>query len=154
MSQNLCGQIMETNVAPPPFTAPHPLQRSSSRYGLPSTHTMGSLIPLFLAACHLGWNSVGSEGSMPKSIFFACLAWSGVIAVSRLYMGVSMGRKVLCYSSNRLDQERTRISKTFVVFPAFSGVGRRCQSPNRVHAVSPSARCASMCVIDHINNRT
>ncbi|CAN0426761.1 unnamed protein product, partial [Ectocarpus fasciculatus] len=83
------------------------------RYGLPSTHTMGSLIPLFLVACHSRRGSVsGSSGcdggdcssleggaanvvgddtsSYPTAgvLLWACLAWSSAIAASRLYMGV------------------------------------------------------------------
>ncbi|CAN0235448.1 unnamed protein product [Ectocarpus sp. 12 AP-2014] len=85
--------------------------RYSAEYGLPSTHTMGSLIPLFLVACHSrrgsGSGSSGCDGndcslleggaadvvgesSYPTAgvLLWACLAWSSAIATSRLYMGV------------------------------------------------------------------
>ncbi|CAN0268721.1 unnamed protein product [Ectocarpus sp. 4 AP-2014] len=73
---------------------------------------MGSLIPLFLVACHSrrgsgggssgcdgndcslpeggAANVVGDESSYPTAgvLLWACLAWSSAIATSRLYMGV------------------------------------------------------------------
>eukprot|EP00904_Undaria_pinnatifida_P008663 jgi/Undpi1/4927/HiC_scaffold_19.g08279.m1 len=61
-------------------------------YGLPSTHTMGSLIPLFLVMSHHyrhGMEDVAEEiqeGS--PLLLLSSLAWSAVIAISRLYMGV------------------------------------------------------------------
>lgn len=57
---------------------------------------MGSLIPLFLVALRFdGSNlsdSVGGIGAIasgvPAAMLWPCLAWSTVIAASRLYMGV------------------------------------------------------------------
>eukprot|EP00903_Cladosiphon_okamuranus_P014154 g13153.t1 len=62
--------------------------RYSAEYGLPSTHTMGSLIPLFLVAAHYSVNGSGGARSIPPALLWSCLAWSAVIATSRLYMGV------------------------------------------------------------------
>lgn len=57
---------------------------------------MGSLIPLFLVV--LRFNGSGLDGSfdgvngiasrVPAALLWPCLAWSAVIAASRLYMGV------------------------------------------------------------------
>lgn len=49
---------------------------------------MGSLIPLFLVASHYSISGPGAS-SIPAALVWSCLAWSAVIANSRLYMGVS-----------------------------------------------------------------
>lgn len=48
---------------------------------------MGSLIPLFLAACQ--WKNGSGVPGIPPVVLSACLAWSALIATSRLYKGVS-----------------------------------------------------------------
>ncbi|CAM9738728.1 unnamed protein product [Pylaiella littoralis] len=63
--------------------------RYSAEYGLPSTHTMGSLIPLFLVACHHFRYEENGDDVVPETVLlWSCLAWSVAIATSRLYMGV------------------------------------------------------------------
>ncbi|CAN0222981.1 unnamed protein product, partial [Hapterophycus canaliculatus] len=57
---------------------------------------MGSLIPLFLVALRFNGSDLGGSlggvsaiaGRVPAALLWPCLAWSAVIAASRLYMGV------------------------------------------------------------------
>ncbi|CAM9799337.1 unnamed protein product [Chrysoparadoxa australica] len=55
----------------------------SAEYGLPSTHVMGSLLPLFLTLYyHGGW------AATPLRHLGFCFFWTLSIALSRLYLGV------------------------------------------------------------------
>ncbi|CAN0111094.1 unnamed protein product, partial [Discosporangium mesarthrocarpum] len=78
------GQVDILRLPRPPPPVIRLDHRYSAEYGLPSTHAMGSLIPLFVLACHFE----GSLTALPSPAAWWCSGWSLSISLSRLYLGV------------------------------------------------------------------